>query len=170
MNEIKYAQIGIEDGEPACAKCENKCAKCPHNKTCDFDWIYKLFGKNGDLLGPIMPPVMKKAMFNHEVLVVDNLGFCEFHVARRLNHVTIYHICVSAEARGQGLGRKFIDYLANKYQMPVQAICIKDTSSEAFWSKVAEKIDSKVSRKGTQLSVYLYEPKLNSETKVDLFS
>lgn len=121
----------------------------------DFDWIYKFHGKNSDLLGPCMPAALRESIRHNEVIITDdNLGFCEFHVTKKAGHVTVYHIAVKPESRGKGIAKEFLKFIQETYNRPIKAVCISDSPSEAFWSRVANKIDEKVSRKGTKLSVY----------------
>lgn len=167
--EIRYGKIGSADD---CLACSNKCANCKIKDKCDFEFVYKLHGKNSDLLGPCMPASLKESFRNNEVIIAeDNLGFCEFHVCKRDKHVTVYHICTTEHARGKGVAKSFLNFLMDTYKMPIQAVCITNSASEKFWSKVAVKIASKVSRKGTDLSVYYIGdiPESQNMKKEELF-
>ena len=167
--EVRYGKIGPAD---ACLECKNKCANCKYKDECDFDFVYRLHGKNSDLLGPCMPASLKESFRNNEIIIAeDNLGFCEFHVCKRDKHTTVYHICTTEHARGKGIARQFLEFLRDKYKLGIQAVCISNSASEKFWSKVAKKISDKVSRKGTKLSVYYIgdTPETATMKKEELF-
>ncbi len=66
--EIRYGKIGTADD---CAQCNNKCKECKLKDSCDFDYIYRLHGKNSDLLGPCMPASLKESFRRDEIILVD---------------------------------------------------------------------------------------------------
>lgn len=121
----------------------------------DFDWIYPLYSNNTDYLGPVFPTTIRECIADNSMLIDDNhKGFCEFHIAKTKGHISVYVICVDETYRRQHLGRQFIDFLKENYTFTIRAICPSNTSSEKFWSAVAEKVGTKYSRKGTELSIY----------------
>lgn len=163
---VKYAKMGTIDD---CIKANNKCISCPLRDSCDFYWIYKLWGPNSDLLGACMPQVLKDSIRNNRVLVSDTDGFCEFHLAKTRGHVTVNHICVSPKARGKGIATQFLDKLDELYDYPVKAVCIANSSAEDFWRSKGRLAGTSVSRKGTLLHIYIKDKQCFRIKKEDLF-
>lgn len=126
-------------------------------KPFDFDIIYKIYGKNTDLLGPPFPAAIREALLKNEILkVVENdtlVGFCNFHKLKDDSQVTVYEICVDDTARGKGYGRLMINFLYEKYKTPIVAKCVKSSTAEVFWSKVGKLLRYEAGKK-RELAVY----------------
>ena len=121
----------------------------------DFDWIYPLYSKNTQYLGPPIPAAIRQSLADNNVLTNDErTGFCIFHIAKTKGHISVSTICVDEKSRRQHLGKQFIDFLKENYTYSIRSVCISNTSSERFWASVSEKIGTKYSRKGTELSIY----------------
>lgn len=168
MEHIRYAYMGTQSD---CELVANKCKNCSVEK-CDFYFIYKLHDTASDLLGPIFPGDMKKNMRNKEVIIYDDpepCAFCEFHVSKRRQYTAVYCICTAESARRRGIALKFLQFLEQVYKLPIKAVCITNSASEAFWSKVAKKVGTKYSKKGTELSIYIRNTITEYQQKEDLF-
>ena len=136
----------------------------------DFDWCYKLACHEDKLLGPCLPFPLRERMQCGEVAVTDDkTAFCEFHVAKKFGHISVYHICTAPEARKQGKARELLEFLRANFEYPIQAVCITGTSSEDFWSRVAKKVDTKYSKTGTELSVFRIGEEIKRLKKEVLF-
>lgn len=126
-------------------------------KPFDFDAIYKIYGKNTDLLGPPFPAAIREALLKNEILkVMENdilVGFCNFHKLKDDSQVTVYEICVHEIARGKGYGRQMINHLYDKFKIPIVAKCVKDSTAEIFWSKVGKLLRYEAGKK-RELAVY----------------
>lgn len=112
----------------------------------DFDFIYKLSSKNTKLLGFVHPMEIRESIKNNKIIISeeDNIlqGFCIFNPLKKLsNLLTVQVICVQTEFRGNGIGHKLLNYLKETYNRDIKATCVKDSDSEKFWSKVAEKYE-----------------------------
>ena len=130
----------------------------------DFDAIYTLCKKNGKLLGPVMPPEIRTAIANEQCLVfVDNgqvIAFVLFRRLKRLPECTVQVICVNSDYRGAGIGKQLIKYLLELYKVPIKATCIKDSTSEQFWSSVGTKYEE-LPGKVRPICRYKVFPKVN---------
>lgn len=136
----------------------------------DFDWIYKLHGKNTNLLGAPYPAAIREDIKKERIIInEDKNAFCQFTPMNRNPYSTVHIICVSEEARGKHIASKFLEFIMDAYDSDIQAVCIKDSLSEKFWSSKGKKVGSKNSKSGTELSIYKVE-NLNKKTyKIDLF-
>lgn len=138
-------------------------------KPFDFDIIYKIYGKNTDLLGPPFPAAIREALLKNEVLkVIDNnvlVGFCNFHKLKDDSQVTVYEICVDESARGKGYGKEMVQYLYDKFKIPIVAKCVKDSTAEAFWKKVGI---LKRYEKGKKRELAVYQVGLHKNIKRSL--
>lgn len=136
----------------------------------EFDWIYKLHGKNTDLLGAPYPAAIRQDLYKKRIITtIDRLGFCQFTPPNRNQYTTVHIICVKDEGRGKHLASIMVDYLCDRYKVPVQAVCEAGTLSEKFWSSRGVKIGDKKSRKGTPLSIYRVGEMHRDDDKVSLF-
>ena len=136
----------------------------------DFDWIYKLHGKNSTLLGPPFPAAIRQDLEKGRIIIDDEQqGFCQYTPMNRNPYSTVHIICVAEEARGKHLASSFLDYIMDKHDSDIQAVCIKDTISEKFWSKKGVLTGTKKSKKGTDLCIYQVENKNKKFVKKKLF-
>ena len=136
----------------------------------EFDWIYKLHGKNSKLLGAPYPAAIRQDLYKGRIITTDSrLGFCQFTPPNRNAYTTVHIICTKEEARGKHVASNFVNYLVDKYKLPVHAVCETDTLSEKFWSSVGIKIGTKFSRKGTPLSIYEVGENKLAEDKEELW-
>ena len=120
----------------------------------DFDYIYELSSKNSDLLGYVHPMEIRTSIAAEKTIVpiVDGniAGFCMINLPttkKAESKLTVQIICVDPEYRGKGLARKMLDFLVKTYQRHIFTTCVKGTSSDAFWSKVAVKYDEDPGKK-----------------------
>ena len=112
----------------------------------DFDTIYTMSKKNTKLLGPVMPPEIRTAIADNNCLLYisdDNTvgDFVLFRRLKRTPETTVQIICVDENFRGKGIGKSLIKYILDLYKVPIKATCVKDTSSEKFWSSVGIKYE-----------------------------
>lgn len=112
----------------------------------DFDYIYKLSGKNSNLLGFIHPMEIREAIKNKKIIIAcddeKSCGFCIFNPLKtNSNLLTVQAICVDTEYRGKGIGKNIINFLIDTYGRNIKATCVKDSDSEKFWSKIACKYE-----------------------------
>lgn len=137
----------------------------------DFDWVYKLANKDKDeLLGVIYPVELRDAIAHGEMLVNEGKsGFCEIHYSKKNQHVSIYKIFVAEACRQQSVIRAFIKYIQDNYAYPIRTTCKANTPVEEFWKRVAKKVESKHSKKGTELSVYMIGEPVRTLRKETLF-
>lgn len=118
----------------------------------DFDFIYKLSGKNSNLLGFVHPMEIREAIKNEKIIIAyyDNIrcGFCIFNLLKRLsNQLTVSVICVDDIYRGNHIATKMITFLMKTYNRNIKAICIKDSDSEKFWQRIAKKYEELLGNK-----------------------
>lgn len=111
----------------------------------DWESVYNISKKNGKLLGPVLPPEIRNHISKDECLVVQYEGeiiaFCLFTLLKKTpNLLTVNVICVKDDFRGKGLAKGMLNKLA-EYGRDIKATCVKDSSSEAFWSSVGEKVE-----------------------------
>lgn len=169
MNVIYPRKVNIDN----CKLYNNKCENCPFNKEkCDFNKIYKIANEkdNSELIGVLNPIELKQYFYQQQIICTEDLNsFCCFHINIRKRKLTIYHICVQHNFRGKGYSKLLIDFLYNKYKMPIQAVCIADSSSNSFWSHISTKIGEKKSRTGKQLNIYQYGCDTQESDKINLF-
>lgn len=112
----------------------------------DFDNIYKLSSKNSNLLGFVHPMEIREGIKNNKIIISEEnnnfQGFCLFNPLKKLpNLLTVQVICVESNVRGKGIGHQLLYFLKDKYKRNIKATCVKDSDSEHFWSKVAEKYE-----------------------------
>ena len=132
-----------------CEDKKHKCADCPFKETCDYYWVCglwenenKVMGKDS-LLGPADPRSLKPDMRKgHFITITGKYDFCRFNVSKRKDMIVIYDIFVDEKARGQGLSKKLLQYLMQKYDRDIIAKCVKDTSAESFWQHVGKQLDA----------------------------
>ena len=112
------------------------------------DWkiIYNLAKKNSKLLGPVLPPEIRDRINKDSCIVCETddgfAGFVLYTVLKRdSTKLTVNVICVSEKSRGQHIGCNMVKYLQKMYNRDIKTTCIKDSSSELFWSSIAEKIE-----------------------------
>ena len=147
----------------------NKCSECEYRNCCDYVWISEIWKKNSDLLTPLMPGWVKPDFkAGHIVTESGKYDFCIFNNPKKKDAITIQDICVDEAGRGQGLSRKLINGLMERYDKDIIAKCVQGSSAESFWSHLGTKISEEPSKKRT-LSVYLVENKNKKMFKEDLF-
>lgn len=125
----------------------------------DFEAIYSIAKKNSELLGPINPMEIREGIVDKRVIVlyttdISVKGFCLFRVLKRRSELVVHQICVSSEYRGEKLASCMLQYLKQKYGRDIKTTCIKDSSAEAFWSRVAIKYAESPGKK-RELSKYI---------------
>ena len=153
-----------------CTEANNKCKECKYsNGECDYVWVSKVWQKNANLLTPLIPGWTKPAFKeNHVVTESGKYDFCIFNAPKKTDTVTIQDICVDEEGRGQGLSKKLIFGLAEKYDRDIIAKCVEGSSAESFWSHLGEKIGSEPSKQ-RNLSIYLVRNPKKKVRKAELF-
>ena len=137
--------VGRED----CEEKKYKCKECPHRANCDYAWIIdlwetenKVMGKD-TLLGPADPRSLKPDMRKHHFITISGkYDFCRFNVSKKKDMIVIYDIYVDERARGQGLSRKLLNYLMEKYDRDIFAKCVRGTSAEDFWRHIGKQVDA----------------------------
>ncbi len=147
MEEPKVCQIPVSRNE--CEDARRKCSECPYKDKCDMYWVSELWtkenklNKKDSLLGPLMVAWVKPDMRNgHIISFTGKYDFCCFNVPKNRDVVVIGDIYVDDEARGQGLSKKLINYLMNKYDRDIFAKCVRGSSAESFWSHVGIQVDA----------------------------
>ena len=173
------------------SECEDKrithCIDCPYHEKCDYYWVSELwlaenkkYGKNS-LLGPCVSSFLKPDFrANHVLTFTGQYDFCCFNIPRSKDYIIIGDIYVDEKARGQGLSKKILNYLMEKYDKDIFAKCVKGTSAEDFWSHVGHQINANMDnifatdmyehRPGKRdLGWYIVENKNKKAVKEDLF-
>ena len=106
----------------------------------DLDAIKRLADAERPALGFVRRPALAESIARDEVLVAEQagavVGFVEYH-QRRDGQVTLYHIAVTAERRGEGVGRALIDGLRTAATAagatPIALKCPVDLPANAFY-------------------------------------
>lgn len=129
----------------------------------DFEAIYSIAKKNSELLGPINPIEIRIGIVDKRVIIsyttdIPVKGFCLFTILKRRPELTVNQICVSSEYRSEKLASCMLQYLKQKYGRDIKTTCIKDSSAEAFWSRVATKYAESPGKK-RELSKYIIKVK-----------
>ena len=152
-----------------CADAKNECSQCKYRESCDFWWVSEVWKKNSNLLTPLIPAWVKESFRNNHVVTESGkYDFCIFNAPKRTDTVTIQDICVDEAGRGQGLSKKLIFGLMEKYDRDLIAKCVKGTSAEAFWSHLGEKIGEEPSKQRDLCIYKVLNPKISAR-KIDLF-
>ena len=112
----------------------------------DFDYVYKLSSKNSKLLGFVHPMEIRDAISKQKIIISkldgEVCGFCIFNpLKKNPSMLTVQIICVDDNFRGNGIGKAIIEFLKKTYRRNIKATCVKDTTSELFWQKVAKKYE-----------------------------
>lgn len=118
----------------------------------DWEHIYDLSKKNGKLLGPVLPPEIRDHISKNSCIIceVDNefVAFVLYTVLKRdSTKLTVDVICVNENNRGKHIASSMVKYLQKTYNRDIKTTCIKDSSSELFWSSIAEKIEELLGKK-----------------------
>ena len=146
-----------------CIEAANKCENCKYNTECDYPWVSKIWKKNAKFLTPLIPGWVKPSITDkHMITITGEYDFCIFNVPRRTDTITIQDICVDEGARGQGVSKKLLNALMEKYDRDIIAKCIKGSSADGFWSHLGTKIGEEPSK---QRTVCVYKV-LNSNKKL----
>lgn len=147
MENPKICQIPVSVSE--CEEARRKCSECPYRDDCDMYWVSDLWikenklNKKDSLLGPFLPGWTKPDMRAGKIIsFTGKYDFCCFNVPKNRDVVVIGDIYVDDKARGQGLSRKIINYLMEKYDRDIFAKCVRGSSAEKFWSHVGVQIDA----------------------------
>ncbi|MCK9470267.1 MAG: GNAT family N-acetyltransferase [Bacilli bacterium] len=183
--EARTCIIPVPKEECELKKC--KCTECDHKPGCDYGWIIELWenenkvmGKDS-LLGPADPRMIKPDMRKgHFITITGKYDFCRFNVSRKKDLIIIYDIYVDEKGRGQGLSRKLLQYLMDKYDRDIFAKCVRGTSAEDFWRHIGKQLDANLGkpephdmyehRDGKRdLGWYLVENKNKKTTKEELW-
>ena len=152
-----------------CTEANNKCKECKYIDECDYVWVSEIWKRNSDLLTPLIPGWTKPAFKeNHVVTESGKYDFCIFNAPKKTDTVTIQDICVDEAGRGQGLSKKLIFGLMEKYDRDLIAKCVKGTSAESFWSHLGDKIGEEPSKQRDLCIYKVLNPKMSAR-KVDLF-
>lgn len=139
---MKVCTIPVED-------CKGvRCSNCEHQKECDFAWIYNEYKyhlrthRENCLLSPINAAYSKDAVREGKFIsVTGGVDFCEFNVAPRYHRVTIYNLYVAPEARHMGIAKQLINYLLEKYKLPVFAKCVAGTTAQTFFKHIGKEVN-----------------------------
>lgn len=152
-----------------CTDAKNDCKTCKYKDECDYVWVTEIWKKNQKLLTPLNPGWVKPDFKNNHVVTVSGkYDFCVFNVPKKTETITINDICVDEAGRGQGLSKKLIYGLMEKYDRDIIAKCVKDSSAEDFWSHIGEKIAEEPGKQ-RPLSVYKVRNEKMSMRKQELF-
>lgn len=83
-----------------------------------IDGVKVLADANRDIFGFITRPAFYEALQGKQLIVAlrnhDVIGFLRYHHRKRDKQTTLYDICVTAEARGQGVGQCMLDLLLDR--------------------------------------------------------
>lgn len=147
MEIVKVCSIPVPVSQ--CEEARRKCSECPFKDSCDMYWVSdlwtkenKLNGKNS-LLGPFLPGWVKPDMRkNHIISITGKYDFCCFNVPKNKDVIVIGDIYVDDAARGQGLSRRILNYLMEKYDRDIFAKCVRGSSAEKFWQHVGVQVDA----------------------------
>lgn len=153
-----------------CLECpaDNKCEGCPHNKECDWPWIYKLWNKTPNL-SPCLPNWVKPSIRANKMITITKNDFCVFNAPSKKDYITINDIAVDEKCRGQGIAKKLLQSLMDEYDKDIFARCVKDSSAEAFWKHIgAIKLGEEPSKK-TTVCLYLLKNEHKKEQKEELW-
>ena len=152
-----------------CTEAENKCENCKFKDECDYVWISQIWKKNAKLLTPLIPGWIKPDMrAGHIITITGEYDFCIFNVPKRTDTITIQDICVDEGARGQGVSKKLLTGLMEKYDRDIIAKCIKGSSADSFWSHLGNKIGEEPSKQ-TTLCIYRVKNNNKKFDKIELF-
>lgn len=152
-----------------CTEAENKCENCKFKDECDYVWISQIWKKNAKLLTPLIPAWVKPDIkAGHIITVTGEYDFCIFNVPKRTDTITIQDICVDEGARGQGVSKKLLNGLMEKYDRDIIAKCIKGSSADSFWSHLGTKIGEEPSKQ-TTLCIYRVKNINKKFDKIELF-
>lgn len=116
----------------------------------DIDHIKKIADSHKKELGFVMRPALVEAVNRQELLYHTAGAFCHYH-KRRDGITTVYEICVTPEARGQGIARAMIERL----ERPIRLKCPVDNSSNQFYSHIGFELIDTVPGKKRELNVWL---------------
>lgn len=145
--EARTCRIAAPRGE--CEDRKMNCDDCSYKDVCDYCWIMKLWqnenkvmGKDS-LLGPADPRIIKPDLRKGNcITITGKYDFCFFNVSKRKDIITIYDIYVDEAARGQGISKKLLKYLMQKYDRDIFAKCVRGTTAEDFWRHVGVQVDA----------------------------
>ena len=148
---------------------DNKCATCPYNDECDYVWVSNIWKKNSKLLTPLNPGWVKPDFrAGHIITESGKFDFCIFNNPKNKDTITIQDICVDEQGRGQGIAKKLLNDLMEKFDKDIIAKCIKGTSAESFWKHIGEKLYEEPSKQSI-LCVYKVKNKNKKQSKIELF-
>ena len=120
----------------------------------DLSSIKKIADANKKEIGFIVRPILIASIQNNELLVAQKedgciVGFVRSH--QRLDGWnTIYEICVSADFRGEGIGK----HLLSKIQKPIRLKCPEDNKANAFYEHLGFLLVSIENGKKRKLNIW----------------
>ena len=162
--ELNPRICNIPVSKSLCEDERKKCSECMYKDTCDYFWISNLWANenklNGKdtLLGPLNPAFLKPDFrAGHVLTMTGKYDFCCFNVPKTKNVVVIGDIYVDDCLRGQGVAKKILDYLMNKYDRDIFAKCVRGTSAESFWSHIGTQINANLDNPNAE-DMYEHRP------------
>lgn len=133
-----------------CTSANNNCKDCNYKDSCDFPWVSDIWKKNQALLTPLMPGWVKPIFRENKIITITGTSdFCIFNVPKKSDTITIQDICIDESARGMGLSKEILNSLMSYYDRDILTKCVKDSTAEAFWSHIGEKISEEPSKQRT---------------------
>ena len=102
----------------------------------DFNFVKKLWQAHVDVLGiPFHDSIKQKLTTPDHSAVIDKVGFCFFHKAKKEGAIKIDDLCVDPVARGTGAARKLIRSL-KKYKLPLILEAVQGADNNTFYEKM----------------------------------
>lgn len=151
MEDIKICSIPVPREQ--CEDLRKKCCECEYCNSCDCYWISELWQaenkkfKANSLLGPYNPAFFKPDMRNNHVIsVTGKYDFCCFNVPKTKDVIVVGDIYVDDAVRGQGISKKILSYLMEKYDRDIFAKCVRGTSAEQFWQHLGVQVDANIEK------------------------
>lgn len=120
----------------------------------DIAVIKKIADNNKKEIGFILRSIFEASVRSSELLVAykegdEIVGFLRWH-RRRDGWNTIYEICVSADFRGEGIGK----HLLSKIQKPIRLKCPEDNKANAFYKHLGFLLVSIENGKKRKLNIW----------------
>lgn len=131
-------------------------------RTQDLDQIKKLASRNSDALGFVLRSALQLAISEGRVVVaeIDNrvVGFQEYYHRKGDRQTTLYHKCVAAEYRRQGIGKALVDAVVtearNMGRTHIVLKCPEDLPANEFHRRYGFKLMSKENGRRRRLNVW----------------
>lgn len=133
----------------------------------DFNFVKKLWQAHVDVLGiPFHDSIKQKLTTPDHSAVIDKVGFCFFHEAKKEGAIKIDDLCVDPAARGTGAARKLIRSL-KKYKLPLILEAVQGADNNTFYEKMGfEKYGERQVGK-SKMTLNLYRKEWEDELEID---